>query len=621
MKAKGNLRPQGQIRRSQVITTFGPGAMLDLPNHSVILGGLEFWGDPVSSGSTAIREDRLLERVRKAVGREDVVMYPPPIDLAEGAGGAIGIKAFLFPEWFVAQFEDAPRGGIRSRPLLNRRDLVNGKFFGPDKKKYPVVPVRFVQACINGHISDIDWHGFAHEYKDDCKRKLWLDERGTSGDLADIFVRCECGRANRSLAQALPHEERQKPLGSCRGDRPWLGVNSREQCGGEGKRQPNRLLVRSASNAYFPQVLSVISIPESDELLKKAVDPVWEDFLLYVEDLDDLKKERRKAKVAPALEGFSDEVVLAEIHRRKTGVGSPDKSIKQAEIETLLAQKESVGEDAPEGDFYATALPLPAERDGAMRKVERVVLVHRLREVTAQVGFTRFEAATPDIDGELALEVRRAVLSREAPWVPAVENRGEGVLIAFDQEALEAWVKRAAVQKRVRALREGHDARQGSHTRVKIDFPGPRYVLLHSLSHLLITAMSLACGYSASAIRERIYVTSAGAGILLYTGTPDAEGTLGGLVDVGRNIGDHLRAAIEYGTLCANDPVCAQHRPDNPHEERFLHGAACHGCLLIAEPSCERRNEYLDRALVVPTVEGLGAEFFTEDGLGDQRSA
>jgi hypothetical protein len=221
-----------------------------------------------------------------------------------------------------------------------------------------------------------------------------------------------------------------------------------------------------------------------------------------------------------------------------------------------------------------------------------------------------------DIDGELALDVRRAALAREASWVPAIENRGEGVLLALDTAALDEWVKRPAVQKRVGALRDGFDAWSAAHPRVKMTFPGPTYVLLHSLSHLLITAVSLACGYSASSIRERIYVTSAACGILLYTGTPDAEGTLGGLVEIGRNLGEHLRAALEYGMLCSNDPVCAQHRPDDRHEERFLHGAACHGCLLIAEPSCERRNEYLDRALVVPTVEALGAELFGEDDLG-----
>ena len=138
------------------------------------------------------------------------------------------------------------------------------------------------------------------------------------------------------------------------------------------------------------------------------------------------------------------------------------------------------------------------------------------------------------------------------------------------------------------------------------------YVMLHSLSHLLLTTISLECGYAAASIRERIYVRDGAYGILLYTGTPDAEGTLGGLVQVGRKIGRHLEAALELGRLCSNDPVCAQHNPARAHEERRTHGAACHGCLLIAEPSCERRNELLDRSLVVPTVDVPDAAFFAD---------
>src|SRR5205085_12629946 len=113
-----------------------------------------------------------------------------------------------------------------------------------------------------------------------------------------------------------------------------------------------------------------------------------------------------------------------------------------------------------------------------------------------------------------------------------------------------------------------------------------------------------------SSIRERVYALAAGYGILLYTGTPDADGTLGGLIETGRRIERHLHAALELGRLCSNDPVCAQHDPQSPHELRFLHGAACHGCLLIAETSCEQHNDFLDRTLAVPTVEDLGAEFF-----------
>jgi hypothetical protein len=97
---------------------------------------------------------------------------------------------------------------------------------------------------------------------------------------------------------------------------------------------------------------------------------------------------------------------------------------------------------------------------------------------------------------------------------------------------------------------------------------------------------------------------------LLHTGSSDAEGTLGGLIEVGRRIHEHIQAALELGELCSNDPVCAQHEPQNTHEHRFLLGAACHGCLLIAETSCEQHNDFLDRAMVVPTVDNLGIEFF-----------
>jgi hypothetical protein len=160
--------------------------------------------------------------------------------------------------------------------------------------------------------------------------------------------------------------------------------------------------------------------------------------------------------------------------------------------------------------------------------------------------------------------------------------------------------------------RAGESLSAGSVTPSK--FFGLPYNLLHSLSHLLITTVSLECGYPASSIRERIYTGSYGDGILLYTGTPDAEGTMGGLVQAGRQIARHLKAAIDLGRLCSNDPVCAQHAPENQHECRFLHGAACHGCLLIAETSCEQHNDFLDRALVLSMVDSNGAEFFGQDG-------
>jgi hypothetical protein len=490
--------------------------------------------------------------------------------------------------------------------LVHRKALSRGRFIDRDRKKRAVVPIRFVRACRCGHIGDIDWYTFVHGGQNDCAtkhRQLWIDERGTSGDLSEVWIRCECGKAERNMAQAAKLQDR--ALGHCDGYRPWLGPFTKEPCG-----EPNRLLIRTASNAYFPQKLTVISLPDRDQTVNQAIDAAWE-YLEAVETMEELRYERKKAKVKAALDGISDEEAFAEIDFRRGGGVKDDKKVKVAELETLIASKEELGDDRPNGNFFARALPRAAWDSPWMEDIARVILVHRLREVVAQVGFTRFEAAAPDIEGELEMGVRRASLAREVSWLPAVENKGEGVFIQFKTDAIENWMSRADVQSRGQRLNAGFsrwkDEHQGSHR----EFPGMPYIMLHSFSHMLITAVALECGYPASSIRERIYALPAiGFGVLLYTGTSDSEGTLGGLIQVGRRVHEHIRHALELGELCSNDPVCAQHEPESTHEHRFLHGAACHGCLLIAETSCEQQNDFLDRALVVTTVDNLGVEFF-----------
>ena len=185
------------------------------------------------------------------------------------------------------------------------------------------------------------------------------------------------------------------------GSRPWLGPYTKETCG-----EPNRLLIRTASNSYFPQLMSVVSLPDRDETVKQAIDAAWE-FLEEVEDLQQLKYERKKAKVKAALEGLTDEEAFAEIQARRSGVTEEPKSVKRAELETLVASKESLGSDKPDGNFLARNLQRNKWDKPWMQGIERVILVHRLREVVAQVGFTRFEAASPDTEGELEVGVRR----------------------------------------------------------------------------------------------------------------------------------------------------------------------------------------------------------------------
>jgi hypothetical protein len=599
-RARASKRPHGQIRQSQLITTFGPGAMVDLPDYSVLIGGLDHWFPP----GDLVVEPRLCEKLCRLLDLPSVELRVPPPDQEDPSAPPTGLQAWQFPEWFISQdvqwSNHTPPW--RSRRMVHRKQLTKGKFIDDNRRGQAVVPIRFVRACRAGHIDDVDWYAFVHGKGGTCKRPLWIDERGMSGDLAEVFIRCEC-KMERSMAQAALGQK--EALGHCNGSRPWLGSYAKEPCG-----EPSRLLIRTASNAYFTQVMSVISLPERDETVKAAVDQVWE-FLSEVEDLEMMRYERKKAKVNAGLSGLSDEEVLAEILIRRVPAPADGKSVKQAELETLIAPYDEIGEDKPDGNFFARTLPEDRWRKSWMAPIKRVLLVQRLREVQALAGFTRFEALAADTEGELDVGVRRAALARDTTWLPAIENKGEGIFLQFSDEVIRAWCLRPDVLARGRQLEAGFLAWQQEHQGLSRKFPGLPYITLHTFAHLLMTAVSLECGYPASSIRERIYaIPDVGYGVLLFTGTSDAEGTLGGLIEVGRQISRHVRNALRQGKLCSNDPICAQHSPQSLHERRFLHGAACHGCVLAGETSCEQHNEWLDRALVAPTVENRGIELF-----------
>lgn len=592
-----SIRAHGQVRRGQVITTYGPGALIDLPRDSAIVGGLETW--PSVKDLEEIVEPRLAWKLQAMTGVVSPRLYAPPRDEDVPGVPPKGIGAFRFPEWFVVQEAASGDQRDRSRRLVHRKQL-------DDRQKFdgrPVVATRFVRGCPKGHVDDVDWYRFVHGPGSDCKRRLWLDERGTSGDLSDLAIRCEC-KERRELYEAASLEL--NPLDTCRGARPWLGRDAKEGCN-----LPSRLLIRTASNAYFPQVVSVLSLPDHGEEIDTVVRGLWDD-LSIVEDPVALGLMKKKPQVAAQLAPYGDSDVLSAIARVRTG-GDAERPAKQVELDALLAVPEGFGDDVPvDPDFHARRLPRKIwDGDGALDSVSEVIQVHRLREILALVGFTRFEAVTPDINGEYESDVERAQIHAEPSWFPAVENRGEGIYVGMRADSIRDWLARPSVAARLGGLELGY-AKWAEARKITRPFPGGSYVLLHTLSHLLIQSLAMRCGYPASSIRERIYADGGSEryGILLFTGSPDAEGTLGGLVQEARHIAGHLDFAFQMGELCSNDPICAHHEPGTSLENRWLLGAACHGCALVAETSCEMRNDYLDRALVVPVLGLPDASFF-----------
>ena len=331
--------------------------------------------------------------------------------------------------------------------------------------------------------------------------------------------------------------------------------------------------------------------------------------------IGDIQAARRfNPEVRANLDGYSDEEILASV----LSIANGDNRAEAAEVEDpriaefkLLANGSRSWNRTSRRRFGAS----PA-----------MASVHRLREVACLYGFTRFEPAplaNEDLE-DVGLAVNGAALGQNPEWLPAVEQFGEGFFIRFSSEALAQWLVRPAVLERAQQLQAGAtawiEAKRARGMAVSANVLNererPEYIMAHSLAHALMTEVAIDCGYPASALKERIYLLPRlpgqpiQCGILIYTASAGNQGTLGGLVEITHRFAKVLKSALERERLCSGDPVCADHDPVTADDDRMLHGAACHGCLLISETSCEARNVLLDRVLLVDTVGPTGAAYF-----------
>jgi len=622
------------LRRSQLVTGFGPGAMVDLPTRSVVIGGLDLWNMRERGSWQPIHEPRavaLLETLLRGDGRladgVRLTLRTPPAgdagrsDGSADASGPPGVEARVFPAWFVAR--DAEEAGdVRRRRLARWRDLDprgRAELVDDEGRRRVVTPIRFVAGCRKGHLQDIDWTWAVHVGADGrgggerCVQPLWLEERGTSGDPASTRIVCGCG-----AALSLRDAQADGRFGGCGGRRPWLRTPEPGGC-----QEKLRFLTRTATNAYFPQVLTVISLPAAEDELTRLVEAHMDAIDWVTAEAEVAMARRANPALRAALAGWSDADVLARVTQlRATGQRTQASAPKVAEFDLLASGLAEIGSDAPDARLHARTLPRD-RWDGErprLAPIASAVAVHRLREVACLYGFTRFEAAPTAIDGdleELHLAVEGAALATDLEWLPAVEQLGEGIFLRFDPAAIRAWLARPAVARRGEALLSGWDRwRAGQPYADKLRFPRLAYYAIHGLSHALMNEIALDCGYPATALKERLYaiVDEEGErfGLLLYTASTGSQGTLGGLVAVLPRLGAILERALDRLGLCSGDPICAEHDPDTHDDDRALSGAACHSCLLVAETSCEARNLYLDRALTAPTLLGGAAALFGE---------
>ena len=604
----------GDLRPSQLIYTFGVGALLDLPNTSALILGLDDWD---TRYCTEITEDRLLSVIQQRLGPQVTKLYLPPIALDDNshdpAAPAVGVPVVSFPRWLrcplcdtLATIDSGIFGLIHDRWRPDRNRYIHESCTKTTSNPPTALPVRFLLACREGHLTDFPWVEYVHEGRVPCKpARLTLREYGASGDASDIIVKClECN-IERRMGDAF---DRDRFRMHCSAHHPHL--RTVEACGCQ---EEARTILLGASNSWFPLVMSALSIPSAQGRVALLVEENWR-HLKDIPSLDVACYVTAPSRM-PALVGVSAEQIWEEIEKRRKGQGQKgeeDNDLKTPEWRVLSQQQTP----ATTKDFRITRVKEPS---GLESLFESTALLERLREVRALLAFTRIESKGDFADAAYVDDDRQTPLSRHSPtWLPASEVRGEGIFLRLKEGPLQAWERTPEVTRLGQEFLKAHVAwrQMRKQQPATAGFLGMRYVLLHSLSHALMRQISLECGYAAASVRERLYCRAPGqgsdpmAGVLIYTAASDSEGTLGGLVDLGQPItlGRQLLQALESIRICASDPLCADHAPQT--DGRCVHGACCHACLFAPETSCEKGNRFLDRSTLVATFADKGLEFF-----------
>lgn len=613
------------LRRGSAIAPFGVGAMSNFPDSEVLIAAsTRLWSIPLRkdalNAGLILRDERLENRLRVSYFRI------PPSEGRDSAGGNIDeselaprpkLPFFRFPQWhYCVRCGDMKRISL----TVNSNDFKKAAGrCGKEGCRGNLVQSRFVVVCENGHLDDFPYSKWVHRGADSasCNAGFRMFNTANSGTVTGAIIQCKSCNAQRSIAGALSREEGLSSINmKCTGRRPWEGEDS---SGATACACRPHVLNRSASNVYFPVTVSSIYLPSANTAIQldaeaKAITAVLDEFW--------------HAIVAV---GSVDSGILKTLCATG-GVTNFSRAIEMAENRQSEFKSESTTDDAPlseesyrSHEYYAlsTGVTNIESNELSLTKVsvddryklfvsdnfDDIVLVNKLRETRALVGFTRYLPS----DGSWTSKRIQRIKNQKHNWLPAIAAYGEGIFFKLNDERLLEWQNRPAVIARIAALNARYNA-----TRLSRELPerhiSAKFVLIHTLSHLLINQMAYDCGYGSSSLRERIYCNCSQSGpvmsgVLIYTSSSDSEGTLGGLVRQGRPqlFEGVLKRAIDGAKWCSSDPICIELDSQGPDGCNL---AACHSCALLSETSCEEANKLLDRAMVVGTISNPKIGFF-----------
>lgn len=580
----------GEMRTSQLVTSYGVGAMVDFKDETAILAEADTWFNPDNPAD----QERVLHchNLEKVLGKDFFVMpkWDPRQHTIYQKERSRDIGAYRFPHMLYCPScnrltHDSKLAGVQSGVL-----------------KCPscgsrLIPSRFIVACSRGHLDDFPYEKWVHQGKPCAKPSedgphLKLKNIDGRNSIGSLYVICDdCGES-RSMQGALVPDGI-KSVYKCVGRRPWLKLEfDRNPC-------PENAVarLRTAAGVYMPVNVSALNIPPWSTKISR----VLQGHMTALEDRTDTQAMTYIRKnLCRALPGVDDQLILSvwKSLNKQSQENRPQNEQQLYEDEYLALRDEANNSD---GDFSSIQKPVPTKYTGL---IHQVFAVTRLIEIVAILGFTRLRSW----DGDYKSSSLAPIFSKQLTWLPATEQRGEGIFVELNENAVQTWEQANAKAYTImlQNLEENH---------FQCHNPSPRYVLLHTLAHLLIRTLAVDCGYQASAMKERIYSSYADgrpmAGILIYTTAADTEGSLGGLVGQAEHLGEHLDVLLNEASWCSSDPLCLTSSGKNAQGLFGLNYAACPQCTLLPETACAMRNSLLDRAALIGREQDSTVGFFS----------
>jgi len=627
----------GSIRPSQLITSFGPGSLVNLEHDTVMILGLQFWKRDTN-------EEKFFKRVSHPyLSRQlEKNYFKMPI-----SGDKSAIPCISFPQWAVCQ--ECHR--LQKHPKTTNSK--NGFFCRYCKSDLPLFHSTFVQICDNGHIQEFPWERWAHLNEkigatgrkqctkgDDEEPKLEFitTQKGTS--LSNYKVRCLHCDESRTMTGATDRKKfRQLGFKECYKNQPWLNIDDKKSCD-----EDIYGVQVNSSSVYYPSTVTSLLIPnwihDVDEVLDENYGANYNTIRAdrkYGKSFDQIMDYHKDGMFKKVLETYSKEVVIKRLELRYESanleISTEGEALDQefddfsdVDIRTIKGPTHDRKVDI-EPMVIDSSSSLNDYGIGSLKKFHRLVSIQVLR------GFTR---GTPPDPYATETQMRKKHPFRkissgsqknyetgeleEIDWLPAVETRGEGLFFKFDETRLQNWEKRPKVIERfnviVDSYAENIDAQERSEKQNVLErFSSPRYLLLHTFAHLLIREIADYAGYHEASLKERIYSTSDKTmrnGIMIYTSSSSSEGSLGGLVRLGdvKKFEEIIENTVKRSNSCSRDPLCGETNPVIAQNNKItsstqLSGSSCYSCTLLPETSCQNFNNLLDRWMLEDTEDGF----------------